>query len=80
MRQRRWLEWIKEYELEIHYYTGKANMVADALSRKSQVDMMFAHPMPYELANEFDRMSLRFLNNTRGVTVELEPTLEREIK
>jgi hypothetical protein len=41
---------------------------------------MVAHLMPYELAKEFDRLSLEFLNNTRGVTVELEPTLEREIK
>ena len=42
--------------------------------------MMVAHPMPYELAKEFDRLSLGFLNNMRGVTVDLEPTLEREIK
>ena len=35
MRQRRWLELIKYYELEIHYHPGKANMVLDALSRKS---------------------------------------------
>jgi hypothetical protein len=41
---------------------------------------MVAHPMPYELAKEFDRLSLEFLNNMRGVTVELDPTLEREIK
>jgi hypothetical protein len=34
MRQRRWLELIKDYDLEIHYHTGKANVVADALSRK----------------------------------------------
>jgi hypothetical protein len=64
MRQRRWLELIKDYELEIHYHLGKANVVADALSRKSQVNMLAAHPMPYELAKEFDRLSLRFLNNT----------------
>jgi hypothetical protein len=36
--------------------------------------------MSYELAKEFDRMSLRFLNNTQGVTIELEPTLEQDIR
>ena len=35
MRQRRWLELIKDYDLEVHYHPGKANVVADALSRKS---------------------------------------------
>jgi hypothetical protein len=34
MRQRRWLELIKDYELEVHYHPGKANVVADALSHK----------------------------------------------
>jgi hypothetical protein len=80
MRQRRWLELIKDYELEIHYHTGKANVVAYALSRKSQVNMLAAHPMPYELVKEFDRLSLRFLNNTQGVTIELVPTLEQDIR
>jgi hypothetical protein len=55
-------------------------MVADALSRKSQVNMMVVHSMPYELVKEFDRLSLEFLNNMQGVTVKLEPTLERENK
>jgi hypothetical protein len=36
--------------------------------------------MPYELAKEFDRLNLRFLNNTKGVTIELEPTLEQDIR
>jgi hypothetical protein len=80
MRQRRWLEFIKDYELEIHYHPGKANMVADALSRKSQVNMLAAHSMSFELAKEFDRLSLGFLNNTQGVTIELEPTLEQDIR
>jgi hypothetical protein len=80
MRQRRWLELIKDYELEIHFHPGKANVVANALSRKSQVNMLAAHPMSFELAKEFDRLSLGFLNNTQGVTIELEPTLEQDIR
>ena len=34
LRQRRWLELLKDYELVIDYHSGKANVVADALSRK----------------------------------------------
>jgi hypothetical protein len=34
MRQRRWLELIKDYELEVHYHPDKANVVADTLSHK----------------------------------------------
>ena len=35
MRQQRWLELIKDYNLEVDYHPGKANVVADALSWKS---------------------------------------------
>ena len=35
LRQRRWLELIKDYDLTIQYHLGKANVVADALSRTS---------------------------------------------
>ncbi|GJZ15070.1 putative reverse transcriptase domain-containing protein [Tanacetum coccineum] len=36
MRQRRWLELLSDYDYEICYHSGKANVVADALSRKEQ--------------------------------------------
>ena len=39
MRQRRWLELIKDYDYEINYHPSKANVVADALSRKSIVEL-----------------------------------------
>lgn len=34
MRQRRWLEFLKDYDFGMNYYPGKANVVADALSQK----------------------------------------------
>ncbi|GKC72622.1 putative reverse transcriptase domain-containing protein, partial [Tanacetum coccineum] len=37
MRQRRWIELFSDYECEIHYHPGKANMVANALRRKERV-------------------------------------------
>jgi hypothetical protein len=40
MRQRRWLELIKDYEIEVHYHPGKANVVADALSRKAHFNYL----------------------------------------
>ncbi|GKE42542.1 retrotransposon protein, putative, ty3-gypsy subclass [Tanacetum coccineum] len=37
MRQRRWLELLSDYNCEIRYHSGKANVVADALSRKERI-------------------------------------------
>ncbi|GJR81683.1 putative reverse transcriptase domain-containing protein [Tanacetum coccineum] len=36
MRQRRWIELLSDYDCEIHYHPGKANVMADALSRKDR--------------------------------------------
>jgi hypothetical protein len=42
MHQRRWLELIKDYNLQVHYHPDKANVVADALSRKSHCNSLFS--------------------------------------
>jgi hypothetical protein len=80
MRQRRWLELVKDYDLEIHYHPGKANVVADALSRKSHVNMAMAFQMPQELCEKFEQLSLCFLHHTSSASFEAEPTLEAKIR
>ncbi|CAH9114854.1 unnamed protein product [Cuscuta epithymum] len=58
MRQRRWLELINDYDLEIQYHEGKANVVADALSRKSEHSCRATWILPEELFRDFQRLSL----------------------
>ena len=36
MRQRRWMKFLEDYDFTLHYHSGKVNVVADALSRKSR--------------------------------------------
>ena len=36
MRQHRWMKFLEDYDFTLHYHPGKANVVADALSRKSR--------------------------------------------
>jgi hypothetical protein len=72
LRQRRWLELIKDYDLGINYHPGKANVVADALSRKKYCNATFAKRIQPELHRE--------TVNDAAVTMEVEPILEAEIR
>ena len=42
LRQRRWVEYMKDYDFELAYHPGKANVVADALSRRSHMASFLA--------------------------------------
>jgi hypothetical protein len=73
MRQRRWLELIKDYELKVHYHLGKANIVADALSRKAHCNYLLAVCLTGE------ESSTRVLPNLSLFNITLTPTLRAEI-
>ena len=62
MRQRRWLELIKDYDLEVHYHIGKANVVADALSRKSQCHCLSVEPFNETLCQEMIKLNLEMVS------------------
>jgi hypothetical protein len=69
MRQRRWLELIKDYDCEINYHSGKANMVADALSRKSTVELAALEISQPRLIKELIGMGLEVVG--KGMPVHL---------
>jgi ribonuclease HI len=78
LRQRRWLELIKDYDLRINYHPGKANVVASALSRKKYCNATFTRTMQPELRREIKHLNLGMVNESK-VRMEVEPTLEAEI-
>jgi hypothetical protein len=80
LRQRRWLELIKNYDLGINYYPGKANAVADILSQRSHVSQLVVNSMPFELCEEFDKLNLRIIVNTEAMEMEVGSSLLQEIQ
>jgi hypothetical protein len=55
-------------------------VVADALSRKSYVNVTMASWMPQKLYKEFGQLNLGFVAHAEGITTEVEPTLKQEIR
>ncbi|KAL8147994.1 hypothetical protein AgCh_005357 [Apium graveolens] len=81
MRQRRWLELIKDYDCSINYHPGKANIVDDALSRKERLNMV---KIAEELARDFERMEIeiRGSNGSQEQLYEItfQPALMEKIR
>ncbi|WVZ79081.1 hypothetical protein U9M48_026706 [Paspalum notatum var. saurae] len=76
MRQRRWLELIKDYDLEIHYHPGKANVVADALSRKAHCNFIEARPTVRVLCCEIDEIEMPTEQHAELYSLIIEPTIK----
>ena len=68
------LELVKDYNVEIHYHPGKANVVADALSRKSY------GPKDAHLHAEMARLNVHSVLRGSSHTLDVQPTLEDRIR
>jgi hypothetical protein len=79
MRQRRWLELIKDYDLEVHYHPGKANVVADVLSQKSQCNCMMMDSRINTLCDELNKMRIEVIPSSILSHISIEPTLSDQI-
>jgi hypothetical protein len=77
MRQQRWLELIKDYELEVHYDPGKANVVADALSHKHRCNHLTIQP--HTSYCDLEEPSLRVLPHGRLNNIALIPSIKEDV-
>ena len=60
MRQRRWIEYLEDYDFTLHYHPSKANVVADALSRKSRGVLASAASREWQMIETVGLFGLRY--------------------
>jgi len=84
LRQRRWLELLKDYDLQIQYNPRKVNVVADALSKKAQHGLNVMINTQPEIARDLETMGIEFVlpRYTDGLLIALkvQPSVIKEIK
>ena len=68
MRQRRWIKLLKDYDCQILYHPGKANVVADALSRKSMESLAHVAEQKKEMVKELSKLF------SEGLSLEMPET------
>nr|GEX70938.1 ribonuclease H-like domain-containing protein [Tanacetum cinerariifolium] len=81
IRQRRWLELLKDYDTNIQYHPGKANVVADALSRKSGI--IAGIKVEEEIIRDIKRLDIKlYVRGQHGywASLRIEPDLISWIK
>jgi hypothetical protein len=75
MRQRRWLELIKDYDLKVHYHPKKANVVADALSHKVHCNHLEVEPVSDPLFEEMRKLNLEMVGQGNLYALAAESNL-----
>ena len=79
LRQRRWVELLTDYDLGITYTPGKANVMADALSRKSYCNNLMLQQSQPLLHEEFRKLNLHIVPRGFLSTLVAKPTLMDQV-
>ena len=74
------MELIKDYDMKLHYHPGKANVVADALSRKSYANTLVSTGLPKELAEDLKELCLEIVPRGFVTAMEVQSTLLGKIR
>ncbi|GKG10493.1 hypothetical protein Tco_0341893 [Tanacetum coccineum] len=80
MRQRRWIKLFSDYDCEIRYHPGKANVVADALSKKERVKPRRVRAMNMTLHSSIKDMILAAQKEAVGEFAGLQKGLDEMIE
>jgi hypothetical protein len=79
MRQRRLLELIKDYDIEVYYHPGKANVIADALSRKAHCSCLSVETFSETLCWDMRKLNLEIIPQGSLNHIAVETTLKDSI-
>ena len=74
IRQRRWMEFLEGYDFTLHYHPGKANVVADALSRKSRGVLSSIASQEWRMLETMGQFRLQNRKQTQGTLGSLVVT------
>ena len=67
MRQRRWMKYLEDYDFTLHYQLGKANVVANALRRKSRGVLASVASREWQMLETMGQFSLQYYDQAQGV-------------
>ena len=84
MRQRRWLELMADYDIDLQYHPDKFNVASDALGRKPETNMVAQLTKQKKLLREMRRLDLmvirRVSKSEQLMAFQIQPTLIEEIR
>ena len=74
MRQRKWMEFLEDYDFTLHYHPGKANVVVDALSRKSRGVLACIASREWRMLKTVGQFRLQYSEQAQGTLGSLVAT------